>query len=211
MAVAVRTDERILAAALDLFAGRGFGATSLDSIAAELGLRKQTILYWFPSKEALLDAVIERSADELAAALDEAVAGAAPGIARIEAAMRTVFRFAVRRPAVLELLRDADRLGNGRGASLAERLAPLAARAVAFVEAEMAAGTIRPGDARLMVAFTYSTVLGVVTDSEAQRAVGWTSSPAELRRLRRELFAYVRAAVIAPGGHQHWTAARVEG
>ena len=36
---------------LDLFAGRGFGATSLDAIAAELGVRKQTILYWFPSKD----------------------------------------------------------------------------------------------------------------------------------------------------------------
>lgn len=199
LALAPRTDERILDVALDLFAQRGFGATSLDAIAAELGVRKQTILYWFPSKEALLDAVIERSAAELAHALEDTAERAGPGVDRIEAVMRTVFRFAVRRPALLGLVREADRLGPGIAGGLARRLAPLVARAVAFVEGEMAAGTIRPGDARLMVAFTYSTVIGVVTDTQAQRAVGWSPTPAALRRLRRELFAYVRAAVITPG------------
>ncbi len=195
MAVALRTDERILDTALELFARRGYEATSLDAIAGALGVRKQTILYWFASKETLLDAVLARSADELAAAVEDAVDGAGPGVARIEAVMRTVFRFAVRRPALLGLLREADRLGPGPTGGLAARLAPLAARAVAFVQGEMAAGTIRRADPRLLVALTYSTVVGVAADAGVQQAVGWRSSPAELRRLRRELFAYVRAAV----------------
>ena len=58
-------------------ARRGYEATSLDALAAELGIRKQTILYYFPSKEALLDAVIDRSAAELAATLEDALAGTA--------------------------------------------------------------------------------------------------------------------------------------
>jgi len=193
----MRTDERILDTALDLFAGRGFGATSLDAIAAELGVRKQTILYWFPSKERLLDAVIERSAVELAHALEAALAGAQPGLGRVDAVMRAVFRFAVRRPALLGLLREADRLGPGVSDEVTVHLQPLIARAIAFVEQEMAAGTIRRGDPRLLVVFTYSTVLGVATDVEAQRAVGWEPSAAGLRRMRRELFAFVRAAVAA--------------
>lgn len=196
----MRTDERILDTALDLFAGRGFGATSLDAIAADLGVRKQTILYWFPSKERLLDAVIERSAAELARALEAVLAGAQPGLGRIDAVMRAVFRFAVRRPALLGLLREADRLGPGVSDDVTVHLQPLIARAVAFVEQEMAAGTIRRGDPRLIVVFTYSTVVGVATDVEAQRAVGWEPSPAGLRRMRRELFAFVRAAVAAPTG-----------
>ncbi|HYA68824.1 MAG TPA: helix-turn-helix domain-containing protein, partial [Acidimicrobiales bacterium] len=63
------TDERILDTALASFGSRGYEATSLDALADGLGIRKQSILYWFPSKEALLEAVIDRSATELAEAL----------------------------------------------------------------------------------------------------------------------------------------------
>jgi hypothetical protein len=43
----------------------------------------------------------------------------------------------------------------------------------------------------------YATVVGVATEVEVQRAVGLVSSPGALRQLRRELFAFVRAAVTA--------------
>ena len=59
------TDERILVAAMDAFGTRGYDGTSLDDLARDLGIRKQTILYWFPSKEALLAAVVDRCADEV--------------------------------------------------------------------------------------------------------------------------------------------------
>ena len=61
----VGTADRVLDAATESFGTRGYDSTSLDALAAELGIRKQTILYWFPSKEALLEAVIDRSAAEL--------------------------------------------------------------------------------------------------------------------------------------------------
>ena len=56
----VTTSERILDAALASFASRGYEASSLDALAVGLDIRKQTILYWFPSKEVLLEAVIDR-------------------------------------------------------------------------------------------------------------------------------------------------------
>ena len=56
------TRDRILAAALSGFARRGVEATSLDAVAAEIGIRKQTILYYFPSKDALVKGVIEHAA-----------------------------------------------------------------------------------------------------------------------------------------------------
>ena len=49
------TADRILDAALASFGSRGYEATSLDALAETLGVRKQSILYWFPSKEALLE------------------------------------------------------------------------------------------------------------------------------------------------------------
>ncbi|OYV92898.1 MAG: hypothetical protein B7Z73_04245, partial [Planctomycetia bacterium 21-64-5] len=48
--------------------GREFGHRGLSTriaLADTLGIRKQSILYWFGSKEALLEAVIDRSAAEL--------------------------------------------------------------------------------------------------------------------------------------------------
>ena len=105
------TRERILAAALDLFGTRGVDAVSLDDIAAVVGVRKQTVLYWFASKEELVDAVLEAAAGELAVVIDAAVR-AAPDepLERIDAVVRAVFRLAVRRPALLGLVRELSRL-----------------------------------------------------------------------------------------------------
>src|SRR3974390_2120147 len=79
------TADRILDEALSAFGSRGYEAVSLDALAEALGIRKQSILYWYPSKEALLEAVIDRSAGELAAALEASLTRAGDGWARAEA------------------------------------------------------------------------------------------------------------------------------
>jgi AcrR family transcriptional regulator len=182
---------------LSQFGSRGYEATSLDALAAELGLTKQAILYWFPSKEALLDAVVVRSVEDLRVALEAALAGAAPGFGRVETVMSTVFRFAVRRPALLGLIREANRLRPDVAARLEAGVAPLVQRAIDFLAAEMDAGTMRRADPRLLLLFMYATVVGVATEVEVQRVIGLATSPGALRRLRRELFAFIRAAVAA--------------
>lgn len=45
--------RRILAAALDAFAERGYAGATLDRIAELAGLSKPNVLYYFPSKEAI--------------------------------------------------------------------------------------------------------------------------------------------------------------
>ncbi len=69
-----RPEERpreILAAALRLFAERGYTATSLEDVAAAAGVTKGTIYYYFRSKEALLMRLAEvgdrEAVDELEA------------------------------------------------------------------------------------------------------------------------------------------------
>jgi hypothetical protein len=125
----------------------------------------------------------------------EAALASAQGVDRIEAVMRAVFRYAVRRPALRGLLREVDRLGSGPAASIAAPLQPLIDRAIASVGRLMDAGVVRRGDPRLVVAFLYSTMLGVATDLQAHRAFGVSATPAGLRRMRRELFAFVKAAI----------------
>ena len=92
------TDDRILTAALQSFGTAGYDATSLDAVAKELGVTKQTILYHHPSKAALLDAVIDRATVDLIDTFDRALSVAGPGWDRVEALVRSVFRLALRRP-----------------------------------------------------------------------------------------------------------------
>jgi len=51
--------ERILDAALDLMAARGASATSMRTLATACGLHVAALYHYFPSKDALLRAVIE--------------------------------------------------------------------------------------------------------------------------------------------------------
>lgn len=53
----MKTDKKILQAAQELLAAGGFGAVSFDTIARSLGISKQAVLYWYPTKQELLAAM----------------------------------------------------------------------------------------------------------------------------------------------------------
>jgi TetR/AcrR family transcriptional regulator len=192
------TAERTLRAALDAFGTRGYGATSLDDLARELGIRKQTILYWYPSKEALLDAAIDRVAAEVTVRLERAVAGAEPGFERVEAIVRAMFRLAARHPAMLGFLREVTRLGPPASSRLLGAIAPLIDRAAGFLAAEMDAGRIRRHDPRLILLAAYSMVTGLATEVEVLRAFGEEPTLASLVRRRDELISLLRNALVPP-------------
>lgn len=194
------TADRILDAALVSFAGRGYEATSLDALAAGLEVRKQTILYWYPSKEQLLEAVISRSAGQLAGALEEALARAGDGWGRVEAVVRSVFRLAARRPELLGLVREVARLGAPAATQMTGALEPLVKRACDFLEAEMDAGHMRRHDPRLLLLAIYSTVIGMVTEVEVLRALGDEPTARSLVRRRADVLALLRSALVTGSG-----------
>ncbi len=192
------TPTRILASATDLFGLRGVDAVSLDHIAADVGVAKQTLLYWFPSKDELLEAVLANAAAELALVVDAAVRSASDDpLERLDAVVRAVFRPAVRRPALLGLIREVSRLPPAVAEHLTATLAPLVERAHAYLLAEMDGGRLRRADPGLIAALCYATVTGIATEPEALRANGWKPTAAGLRNLRNELLAFLRAA-LAP-------------
>lgn len=51
--------EEILAAAVRVFARKGFAASRIDDVAAEAGIGKGSVYLYFDSREALLDAAFE--------------------------------------------------------------------------------------------------------------------------------------------------------
>jgi AcrR family transcriptional regulator len=190
------TRTSILEASVDLFGSRGFAATSLDDIASVVGVAKQTLLYWFASKDELLDAVLEQTALELAAVIEAAVRAAADDpLERIEAVVKAVFRPAVRRPALLGLVREVSRLSPAHAERLTLRVQPFVRRATDYLGHEMDAGRLRRSDPGLVIALAYATVTGIATEPEALRAVEWPVTAAGLRNLRNELIAFVLAAM----------------
>ena len=64
------TRQRALDVALELFTEQGYEKTSLREIADRLGIKKASLYYHFPSKEALLAGIM----DNLLAPVDELVA-----------------------------------------------------------------------------------------------------------------------------------------
>src|SRR3954468_7062199 len=69
--------KRILRAALGLFTAHGFRGASLDAVAAEVGISRQGVLHYFPSKTHLLLGVLDLRDEE--------------GIARAEQRVETDF------------------------------------------------------------------------------------------------------------------------
>lgn len=201
------TRERVVAAALAAFGRRGYDVTSLDAIANELGVRKQTILYYFPSKEALLAAAVDQASVVVASALESSVSRSlARPVAssvlrvsawdRVEAIVRGVFRLAADQPEILGLLREVSRLGPPGATRFALRMEPLIDRATGFLEDAMERGELRRQDARLLLFMAYSSVVGVATEMEVLRALGVEPTARTTVRQRRALLEFLRPALV---------------
>ncbi len=188
------TAERVLAAALASFASRGFEATSLDDLAAELGVRKQTILYYHRSKEALLGSVIDHVADQLRRAFEAATTQAPAGRDRAVVVADTVLRLGARRPEVLALVWQVARLGPPASARLAAAVGPLLDQLVHFLGGPGRVGARRRERLRQAALAASAHVVGLALEAEMRRQLGVPADLAWLRRRRAELLAELRGA-----------------
>lgn len=188
-----------MSAALTAFGTDGIDRTSLDALARDLGVTKQAILYWYPSKEALLDAVIDFCADELQLRFGRALAETAAdqGFVRVEVVVRTAFRLAARHPSMLGLMREVNRIGPPTSTRLTEAVTPLLTAAAAWLGGEMDAGRLRRHDPKLLVLMAYSAVTGLATEIEVLRALGEEPTLASLVRRRDQLIDLLRDALVA--------------
>ena len=65
------TEDKLLAAAEEVFADRGYHAASTSEIARRAGVNKTLIYYYFRSKEGLYRALMERISDQLRPFLED--------------------------------------------------------------------------------------------------------------------------------------------
>jgi TetR/AcrR family transcriptional regulator len=182
---ATSTRDRILVSALAAFAERGVEATSLDSVAAEVGVRKQTLLYWFPSKEQLLFGVVDHAVMELGSVLSAAAISGGPSIAdKVTAVVDATFRLGSLRPELLAVVREVTRLGPPASTHLARAAEPLVTTASSVLASS---GSVDVEQVRRVLLAAGARVVGMATESEVRADLGLPPDLAWLRARRRAL------------------------
>jgi len=95
--------ERILEAATELFATRGYAGAGVDRLAERSGIAKTAIYYHFGNKEGLLAAVLERTATQWIDGILQASRQAGDPIERLERALRGMRAMLEERPWIYNL------------------------------------------------------------------------------------------------------------
>lgn len=166
-----KTRDRILAAASDLFSVGGLDAVTFDAVAEQLGLTKQAVLYWFPSKVALLSALALPSLrGEAAAAIDAAVTASNPSEAAA-AVVRAVTQYHLEDLARFRLIYLSPQIGVTPGAcqtagELVKQVHPITSEMYAAVAAAIGDGpTARETAVALHMAALGHALMVALTDA----------------------------------------------
>ena len=148
--IKIATRERILRAALTVFARKGYHRALVDDIVRASRTSKGAVYHHFPNKEALFLALVDDFAARLAQAVAEAIARSHGALAKVEAALRAGLEtFAGNRELARILLLEAVSLGPAYETKRAEIHERFAALIRGYLDEAAAEGSIPPLDTRV--------------------------------------------------------------
>ena len=166
-----QVESAILGEAVRLFAECGFEGTSIAAVAERAGMSKQNLMYYFPSKQALYQRVLDTVLDDwLARMASLADARKDPGEV-LRAYIRAKLRFSREQPLAsrvyaLEVIGGAALYGE----QIRRRVVPLLRADIAVFEHWIAEGQIAPVNATHLL-FAIWAMTQSYADAAAQMAL----------------------------------------
>jgi AcrR family transcriptional regulator len=106
------TRDRLVQAAMDVFAARGYHGTTVDDIVAASATSKGAFYHYFPSKQGIFLHLLDRLAELVEASVESAIDQERGALAKVEVALRVVLEVAsAHRDLARILLVEAAALG----------------------------------------------------------------------------------------------------
>lgn len=193
------TRDLVLAEAIRCFADDGYDGTSLNDIAAGVGIKRQSLLHYFGSKDGLYREVFERMLSDWFVRLEEAINNNERGLRKVEYVLSVSFDFFADNPDYIRLVRREALAGGAHlGIDLAAVLRPYWDRSVRFFEREMDDGTFRRHDTEQLLLTGYGAILSYFSDAPFLGGLLDVDplSPEALRRRRDHIVAFYRMALL---------------
>lgn len=155
--IQAQNEELILKAALEVFSAYGFRGSTVDQIAANCGLSKPNLLYYFRRKEDIYVAVLEHTLQDWLEPLRRLDAAGEP-LDEITRYIRTKIRLSRDNPKASRLFANEILHGAGAiGAYLRGPLKDLVDEKAAIIQGWIAAGRLAPIDPYHLIFAIWST------------------------------------------------------
>ncbi len=159
------TRDQILDEARSLFADQGFEGTSLNDIAAAVGIKRPSLLHWFPSKDDIYRQVLSEAVLDWTQRVEAARRVELDGWDLVDQVLRVSFEFFRENPEIIRIVRrEALTAHSPLGIDLGTTLRPYYNRAAAFFRREMDAGRFREQDAEQLILTGYGALLTYYSD-----------------------------------------------
>ena len=193
--------QKLMEAALSVFAAMGYSGASMDAVAEAAGLSKPTLYKYFDSKEALFTAMMQARRDDMLMAFEITQSGS-----MVEQLHAFAWHYArtVMRPDLLSLARliiaESHRfpeIGRAYQASGPDRLLE---GMMVYLEGQRVAGTLTFQDAELAAQDLWGLILSAPR-SRALHEPDWQPDTAVLARyINNGLRVFLRAYAVEPKG-----------
>lgn len=197
-AAAAEIGSAVLTGAREVFCDQGFAAAGMNEIAAAVGVSKLTIYRRYPSKEALLIAVVDHHLAELMVRVDAARSRDVSSLEALRQTARALFDSAIEPDSIrfARLLIGESIRSDFLNARFADWQKIVRAPLVDGIVAAQAAGEIAPADPEMLSA-TLADLMDGLPHRLRQRAA--TATEAEATRFFEERWGFFTRGACARG------------